>query len=123
MHALEKMHSHVVICGFGRNGQQAAKILRAYKIDFVVIERNTDIMKNVLREDSTHIFLPEDATDDDALIKAGVKRARALISTLPEDANNVFIVLSARSLNPTLQIISRASNQSATAKLHKAGGG
>lgn len=121
MQALEKMHSHVVICGFGRNGQQAAKILRAHKIDFVVIERNTDIMKNVLKEDSTLIFLTEDATDDDALIKAGVKRARALISTLPEDANNVFIVLSARSLNPTLQIISRASNQSATAKLHKAG--
>lgn len=121
MQALEKMQYHVIICGFGRNGQQAAKILRAHKIDFVVIEKNAEVMKTLFQEDPSIIYLPEDATDDNTLIKAGVQRARAMITTLPEDANNVFIVLSARSLNPTIQIISRASNQSATAKLHKAG--
>ncbi|WP_026260383.1 potassium channel family protein [Segetibacter koreensis] len=118
MQALEKMQYHVIICGFGRNGQQAANILRAHKIDFVVIEKNPDVMKSILQDVT---YLLEDATDDNTLIKAGVQRARSMITTLPEDANNVFIVLSARSLNPTLQIISRASNQSATTKLHKAG--
>lgn len=118
MQALEKMQYHVIICGFGRNGQQAANILRAHKIDFVVIEKNPDVMKSIFQDVT---YLLEDATDDNILIKAGVQRARSMITTLPEDANNVFIVLSARFLNPTLQIISRASNQSATTKLHKAG--
>ena len=121
MQALEKLQNHVIICGFGRNGQQAAKILRAHKIDFVVIEKNAEILRTVFEHEPTLIYLPEDATDDSALIKAGIQRARAMITTLPEDASNVFIVLSARSLNPALQIISRASSQSSTTKLHKAG--
>lgn len=121
MQALEKMQNHVIICGFGRNGRQAAHILRAHKIDFIVIEKNVDVMKAFLQEYPSLIYLQEDATDDNTLIKAGIQRARAMITTLPEDANNVFIVLSARSLNPKLQIISRASNHNSTTKLHKAG--
>ncbi|MBD0284372.1 MAG: potassium channel protein [Flavisolibacter sp.] len=121
MQALDKMQNHVVICGYGRNGQQAAKTLKAHKIDFVVIEKNADSLKYHQQSDPSLVCMPGDATEDDTLIRAGVQRACAILLTLPEDANNVFIVLSARSLNPHLQIISRASNQSATAKLYKAG--
>lgn len=121
MQTLEKMNNHVVICGFGRNGHQAAKTLKAHKIEFVVIEKNTEVMRQHFHDDHSLVYLSGDATDDDVLIEAGVSRARAVLITLPEDADNVFIVLSARSLNPGLQIISRASNQSATVKLYKAG--
>ena len=121
MRKLEDMQQHVVICGFGRNGHQAAKTLKAHKIPYVVIERSEESMHSSLIDDPHLLYLTGDATDDDILVKAGVQRAKSLLVTLPDDADNVFIVLSARSLNPQLQIISRASNQGATAKLYKAG--
>ena len=107
--------------GFGRNGQQAAKTLRAQKIPFVVIDKNEDSLKNGQTLQPGLVYLHADATEDEVLIRAGVERARALLVTLPEDADNVFIVLSARSLNSNLQIISRASHTGASAKLYKAG--
>jgi voltage-gated potassium channel len=121
MRELESMRNHVIICGFGRNGQQAAKTLRAHKIDFVVVEKNDEAMKHHKQDDPSLIYLAGDATEDDLLLRAGVEKAQAVLITLPEDADNVFIVLSARSLNPDVHIISRASHQSATAKLYKAG--
>lgn len=121
MQQLARMDNHVIICGFGRNGQQAAKTLRAQKIPYVVVEKSEANIKSVLDEQPDLIYLLQDATEDEALIRAGVERARAMLITLPADADNVFIVLSARSLNATLQIISRSSSNSATAKLYKAG--
>jgi voltage-gated potassium channel len=119
MSALSKLSGHVVICGYGRNGQQAAHTLRVHGQPFVVIEHNEDILEE---EDLTAlIYLVGDATDDDVLLRAGVQRAKALITTLPEDADNVFIVLSARDLNSKIQIISRASDSSTVVKLKKAG--
>jgi voltage-gated potassium channel len=121
MEALEKMSDHVVVCGFGRNGRQAAKTLKAHKMKFVVIEKDAEAIRQHAHEDHSLLYLTGNATDDDVLIQAGVQRAKAILITLPQDADNVFIVLSARSLNPKLQIISRASSQGATAKLYKAG--
>lgn len=116
-----KMQSHVIICGYGRNGQQAAKTLKAHKIPFVIIESNQKTMEDHKHDDPSLVYLAGDATEDELLLDAGVQKARAVLITLPEDADNVFIVLSARSLNPHVRIISRASHQSATAKLYKAG--
>jgi voltage-gated potassium channel len=121
MQELEKMHNHVIICGFGRNGQQAAKTLKAHKLDFVVIEKNEEALKHHKHEDPSLTYLAGDATEDEMLMSAGIEKAQAVLVTLPEDADNVFIVLSARSLNPNIHIVSRASSQSATAKLYKAG--
>lgn len=121
MQDLEKMHNHVIICGYGRNGHQAAKTLKAHKIPFVIIEKDDEAVKHYKQEDPSLVLLSGDATEDDLLVKAGVEKARAVLVTLPEDADNVFIVLSARSLNPKIHIVSRASNQSATLKLYKAG--
>jgi len=121
MQDLEKINNHVIICGYGRNGQQAAKTLRAHKIPFVNIEKNAEAMKEHKHADASLVYLAGDATDDELLMRAGVNKARAVLITLPEDADNVFIVLSAKSMNPNIHIISRASNQGATAKLYKAG--
>jgi len=121
MRELEKMENHVIICGYGRNGQQAAKTLRAHKISYVIIEKNEEIMRHHKLNDPSLVYLAGDATEDSLLLKAGIEKAVAVLVSLPEDADNVFIVLSARSLNANVQIISRASHQSATAKMYKAG--
>jgi voltage-gated potassium channel len=121
MQELEKMQNHVIICGYGRNGQQAAKTLKAHKMKYVVIEKNDEAMRHHKHDDPSLVYLAGDATEDELLIRASIERAQAILVTLPEDANNVFIVLSARSLNPNIHIVSRASTPSATAKLYKAG--
>ena len=121
MNSIEKISNHVIICGFGRNGQQAAHILSANKIDFVVIDTEEINMQNWLNERKSLVYIHGDATDDDVLAKAGIVKAKALLLTLPTDADNVFIVLSARSLNPRLTIISRAQHKSSVIKLKTAG--
>jgi voltage-gated potassium channel len=121
MQELEKMQGHVIICGFGRNGQQAAKTLKAHKLSFVIIEKNDEAMKHHKQDDPSLVYMAGDATEDEMLMRAGITKAQAVLVTLPEDADNVFIVLSARSLNSNIHIVSRASSQSATAKLYKAG--
>lgn len=121
MQAINKINNHVIICGFGRNGQQAAHTLKAHKQNFVVIENSLHNINTWLAEDANLNYVHADATEDEALIKAGIERAKALIITLPADADNVFIVLSARSLNEHLQIISRASSPGSMIKLKKAG--
>ena len=112
------MSDHVIVCGFGRNGMQAAERLTAYKKPFVVIEKNKEIIEKY--EDEI-IFLEGDANDDDALLDAGIEAAQYLITALPDDATNLFVVLSARQLNNNLFIISRASQLTSQKKLRLAG--
>jgi len=121
MQAINELNNHVIICGLGRNGQQAAHTLKAHKVDFVVVESNINHIDQWLADDHSLVYVNGDATDDDTLLKAGIAKAKAMIVALPTDADNVFIVLSARSLNPHIQIISRASHQSSLKKLKKAG--
>ena len=121
MTAIEKLNHHVIVCGFGRNGQQAAKTLGYHYQQYIVIENDSEVMERLSAEQPDVVYINGDSTDDNVLIRAGIHRAKALITTLPADADNVFIVLSARSLNPTIQIISRASEKGSYAKLIKAG--
>ena len=117
---MQQIDNHVIVCGFGRNGRQAAHELSRHKTLVVVIEKNHD---EAFFEDVERgiLFQRGDATHDEALLKAGIKKASALICALPSDADNVFIVLSARALNPTLRIISRASEDTSVSKLRTAG--
>lgn len=116
---LRKMQNHVVICGYGRNGQQVANELKAHDHQFVVVDQSHDlIMKNIEKGSG---FLEGDATQDEVLLKANIKTAKALITTLPVDADNLYVVLTARALNPNLEIISRATNESSEKKLRMAG--
>jgi voltage-gated potassium channel len=121
MKAIDKLNGHVIICGYGRNGQQASVTLKMHNVPFVVVEKDEERMERISSDHPTLIFLLGDATEDDVLKRAGVENAKALITTLPEDADNVFIVLSARSMNSRIQIISRASDYSSVPKLKKAG--
>ena len=121
MKELEKLHNHVIICGYGRNGHEAARILKSHDVPFVVLEKNHELMNKSKNEEGHQLHLEGDSTDDNMLLAAGIERAKALITTLPVDADNLFIVLSARGLNPNLQIISRASDSNSIAKLKKAG--
>jgi voltage-gated potassium channel len=121
MKDISSLHDHVILCGYGRNGHQAALILQAHDVPFVVIEKNEHLMRKVQADGEKILHLEGDSTDDDLLRLAGVERARALITTLPVDAQNVFIILSARELNPKMKIISRASEASSVSKMKKAG--
>ncbi|PLW97194.1 MAG: potassium channel protein [Marinilabiliales bacterium] len=114
-----KMENHVVVVGYGRNGDQVVKELMAFGSNVVVIDENHEIVINNIGRPIR--FIEGNATDDEILIKADVKSARALITTLPNDADNLFVVLTARALNPALKIISRASSDSAEKKLRMAG--
>jgi voltage-gated potassium channel len=116
---LKKMDNHIILCGYGRNGQQAAQELLAHRQVFVVIESNHDVIMHNLNND-LH-FVEGDATDDGVLEKANIMSAVALITTLPNDADNTYVTLTARALNPKLRIISRASNESSEKKLKVAG--
>ncbi len=118
--AVEKLSDHVIICGYGRNGKQAAQILKKHDKRFVVIEDDVKVTSNINHRFSD-LVLHGDATQDEVLLKAGIMKAKALITTLPADAANVFIVLTARNLNPNLTIISRASDDGSDAKLKIAG--
>ncbi len=121
MSAINELNDHVILCGYGRNGKQAAAVLRSHKVKFVVIENSDERIEHELSKKDQMIYLKGDATDDEVLLSAGIKRAKALITALPEDADNVYIVLSARSLNNSIQIISRSSSPGSETKLRKAG--
>ncbi len=121
MQDIASLNNHVIICGFGRNGQQTARTLKAHKVKFVVVENNMNPVNQLLAEDPSLIYINKDATEDETLVAAGIEKARAMIITLPNDSDNVFIVLSARSLNHEIQIISRASQSNSIPKLKKAG--
>jgi len=117
--SIKELRGHVIICGFGRNGREAAGIFTNSKRNFVVIENKATRKDDLPYE--VNYYLEDDATRDETLLQAGIENASALISTLPDDADNVFVVLTARELNPKLKIISRASNDSSVKKLKTAG--
>jgi voltage-gated potassium channel len=116
---IDAMSNHIIICGFGRNGKQAAKKLLAYNKSYVVIERDKEIIEKFREEDIPFVF--GNANEDDVLLEAGIEKASTLISALPSDADNLFVVLSARQINKTVTIISRASQETSYNKLKLAG--
>ena len=116
---IDALNNHIIICGFGRNGKQAATKLLAHKQPFVIIERNKEIIEKF--EDENTPFVLGNANEDEILLQAGITRASTLISALPNDADNLFVVLSARQMKNDLRIISRASQETSYEKLKLAG--
>ena len=117
--AIDALESHAIICGYGRIGVQLARDLAEAGYPFVIIERDP-AMAETVREDG-HLCLVGDATHEDTLRKARLARARVLACVLPDDAANVFITLSARSLSPDLRIIARGEMPTTENKLFHAG--
>lgn len=117
---LEKMKDHYVVCGFGRIGQVICKLLHEHGKKFVIIENKDEEIDQI--NELGYLALKGDASDDDMLIQAGVARAKGLVGVVSSDADNVYISLSARSLNPDLYIVARASDEKrAKDKLKRAG--
>lgn len=117
---IKEKENHVIICGYGRNGKQIAEDINLSGQDFIVIEKDELIVKENQREGEYH-FLHGDATSDQVLQNAGINKAKVLVAALPEDTDNLFIVLTAREMNKKLLIISRASKDSTDKKLRLAG--
>lgn len=116
---IERLTDHAIICGFGRIGLQLAKELAAARTPFIIIERSTAKCDEVRA--LGYLALCADATDEQSLKEAGIERARVLATVLPDDATNVFITLSARNLNPRLEIIARGEAPTTEGKLIHAG--
>ena len=116
---IERLSGHVIICGFGRIGQQLARELANANASYLIVDRSHEKIAEV--EAAGHLALCADATDEAGLKAAGITRARVLATVLPDDATNVFITLSARNLNPQLEIIARGEKPSTEGKLIHAG--
>lgn len=116
---IDNFKGHIVICGYGRNGRQAARKLLAYKKHFVVIEKDKEMEERLQMDDVPYVI--GNANEDETLIQAGIDKASCLISALPNDADNLFVVLSTRQLNKSINIISRASLETSYNKLKLAG--
>lgn len=118
--SIANLENHVIICGYGRNGKQVCLELYDDKIPFIIIEKNPNIIEEI-RDEGKFLFIEGDSTEEIVLLEAGIRKARAIITTLPEDPDNVYVVLTARELNPNILIISRASLESSESKLKRAG--
>jgi voltage-gated potassium channel len=116
---IRKLKNHYIICGFGRIGEIIARQLKERGIPLVVVEN--DLEKLPLLETTGYDFVTGDATREEVLTEAGIERARGLVAVVHSDASNVYIVLTARSLNPKLYIVARAEEQGAEQKLKRAG--
>lgn len=117
---VQGLSNHVIVCGFGRHGQEIVQEFLKNRIPFVVIEQDEEKITE-MRLQNDFLFLDGDATHDQILLEAGIKKAKSVIVTTGRDAENVFITLSARQLNPKLRIISRAVDKIAEKKLMRAG--
>ncbi len=113
------MKGHIIVCGFGRNGRQTVNELIQHNHPYVIIENSSEVINRP--ENQNFNFILGDATTDETLEKAAIHEAAGLITTMPVDADNLFVVISARTLNQKLKIISRATNESTEKKLKQAG--
>ncbi len=116
---ISQLENHTIVCGYGRNGKQAVSKLIQFNEPCVVIEKRKDEIEDLDRDNV--LYVEGDATNDDDLKSTGIERAKSLITALPSDADNLFVVLTARQFNKNFTIISRASNESSYAKLKFAG--
>ncbi|MBP8974446.1 MAG: NAD-binding protein [Anaerolineae bacterium] len=117
---IARLTDHIILCGGGRTGRPIASELHQTRTPFVVIEQDPAVIGEI-RQHGDLLYLQGDATQDDTLHLAGIARARGLIAALGDDKDNVFIVLTARSLNPRLRIVARANDDANMSKLIKAG--
>jgi voltage-gated potassium channel len=115
---ISKMKDHYIICGYGRMGRIISKELKDRNLPFVIIEKQPD---EDIGKASDYPVLYGDATKDQMLEEAGIERAKGLITVLPSDAENLYVVLSARGLNQTLNIVARAGEDGSEQKLLRAG--
>lgn len=116
---IELLEGHTIVCGYGRNGKQAISKLKNYKKQIVVVEKFEGIARQL--DEKGVLTIQGDATLDETLLRAGIMNAENLITALPSDADNLFVVLTAKQLNKSCKVISRASKETSYSKLKIAG--
>lgn len=116
---IRAIRDHYVVCGYGRTGQAACRTLARHRLAYVVVENHPESV-SVLKERG-ELIVADDAVLDETLHEAGIERARGLVAALGDDASNVYLVLSARQFNPSLQIVSWADSREAETKIRRAG--
>jgi voltage-gated potassium channel len=119
--AIAALENHYIICGFGRIGALICKEFAAKPLPFVVVEKDAALVERMESDGHGYLFLRGDATVDDTLLKAGIKKAKGLISVVTSDTENVYITLTARGLNPDLYILARSGEEGSEIKLKRAG--
>jgi voltage-gated potassium channel len=117
--SVESLSEHYIICGYGRTGKQIALEFQAEDISFVVIDSLLEPLEEA--KELGYVAIQGDATLDETLIEVGIEKAVCLVAALPSDAENLYTVLSAKTLNPKIRAIARASTQEALQKLQRAG--
>ena len=118
-HKIKQLKDHYIICGYGRIGTTLCQELASKSIIFIIIEKDLTRIQSI--EERGYLYIHGEATDENLLVKAGIERAKGLISVLGSDADNVFVTLTARDLNPNISIIARAAEEGSDRKLLKAG--
>jgi voltage-gated potassium channel len=116
---MESLSGHYIICGFSRTGRQISQEFRSENVSFVIIDSDMESVQRAQTEGYT--AFQGDATLDDTLLKVGVERAICIVAALPSDAENLYTVLSAKTLNPKIRAIARASTEEAVQKLQRGG--
>ena len=116
---IDRLKNHYIVCGYGRIGRVLCRHLRKADIDLAVIEKSSE--RVAMMDEDDILYIADDATDENNLLKAGIKRARGLVAVLATDTDNVFLVLTARQISPELFIMARASQRNAIIKLRAAG--
>ncbi len=116
---ISELKDHYIVCGYGRIGQLICTELNAHSIPFVVIEKDPLAVNKI--ESKGFLYIQMDSTSDDALAKAGIMRAKGLVTVVQSDADNVFITLSAKGLRPDIFVLARASDQQNEGKMMRAG--
>ncbi|MFW8600710.1 potassium channel family protein [Desulfobacterota bacterium M19] len=117
---LAKVRDHYVICGYGRIGKIICQSFYEAGQDFVIIENDPEEIVNIIKK--RYLVVEGEASDDETLLKAGIRQAKGLVSVVSSDADNVYITLSAKEMNPDLLVLSRASGrEGAETKLRRAG--
>jgi voltage-gated potassium channel len=116
---MESLSDHYIICGFSRTGRQIAKEFRAEGVVFIIIDTEAESVRGAQNEGYT--IYQGDATLDETLLRVGIERAMCIVAALPSDAENLYILLSAKTLNPEIRAIARAGTEEAVKKLKRAG--
>jgi voltage-gated potassium channel len=116
---IEKIKNHYIICGCGRIGQLICRELKADKMDFVVIDSDPEVIQKI--EEEGFVYYRGDATQDKSLLGAGIKRAKGIVCVLPTDAENLYVILTAKELNPNIYVLSRSEEEESEHRLLRAG--
>ncbi len=119
---IEKLHDHYVVCGVGRNGRNAALQFVAGGFPLVLMDQSEETLKEFMATHRLSVpFVAGDAKDERALVKTGIEKAKGLIAALPEDADNIYLILSGRQMNPRIRIVAKISEERSRQKFLQVG--